>query len=413
MKSSLHSILTAVALFGVVPGADAQAPTTRSGRPVDPKAIENLNRINDERAKRGQPPITAPGYTYTPADKRAPAQPIAEAKAPAAEANVPATEANAPVAKLKWAELVNRPEFWPAQCTMKQTMEFQGGVTIKAGQKVKVDGLTLKEIELSALDNKTQFTAAPEETDVLNAANEEYARLTPKQRELSYASLANRKELWPYRVKITQSYDLGRGQRVQAGDEAVLMNAERGKLLVLSEKLRTTYSVAPQATDLLAQARKFVEDRNGAPSRVVGELEGKLVNSVTGKPDSLDAASQPRYIVLYRGSSTCAITRKFTPTLVKYYNEMKPKHPEFEIVYIMTETPEDTGKFAKELGFSWRAVEYATTARMPITGKPFGDLLPQLVVMDGTGKVLANGIQNTAPAALERLDALLNQPAAP
>ena len=406
MKSSLHSILTAVVLFGVVPKADSQTPTTRGGRPVDPKAIENLNRINDERAKRGQPPITAPGYTYTPADKRAPAQPIAETKAPAAEANAPA-------AKLRWVELVNRPEFWPAQCTMKQTMEFQGGVTIKAGQKVKVDGLTPKEVELSALDDKTQFTATPEETDVLTAANEVYAGLTPKQRELSYASLANRKELWPYRVKITQSFDLGRGQRVQAGDEAVLLNIERGKLFVMAEKFRTTYDVAPQATDLLAQARKFVEDKNGAPSRVAGELEGKLVNSVTGKPESLDAASQPRYIVLFRGSSTCSITRKFTPALVKYYDEMKPKHPEFEIVYIMTESPEDTGKFAKELGFTWRAVEYATTARMPITGKPFGDLLPQLVVMDSTGKVLANGIQNTAPAALERLDALLNQPAAP
>jgi hypothetical protein len=67
MKSSLHSVLAAVVLFGVVPAVNSQTPTTRSGRPVDPKAIENLNRINDERAKRGQPPITAPGYTYTPA----------------------------------------------------------------------------------------------------------------------------------------------------------------------------------------------------------------------------------------------------------------------------------------------------------------------------------------------------------
>jgi hypothetical protein len=211
MKSSLHSILTAVALFWVVPGADAQAPTTKSGRSVDPKAIENLNRINHERAKRGQPPITAPGYTYTPADKRAPVQPVAETKAPAAPANVAATEANAPIAQLRWVELLNRPEFWPAQCTMKQTMEFQGGVTIKAGQKVKVDGLSAKEIELSTLDGKTQFTAAPEETAVLSAANEEYARLTPKQRELSYASLANRKELWPYRVNLLAARTIRQG----------------------------------------------------------------------------------------------------------------------------------------------------------------------------------------------------------
>jgi hypothetical protein len=105
----------------------------------------------------------------------------------------------------------------------------------------------------------------------------------------------------------------------------------------------------------------------------------------------------------------CPITRKFTPSLIKYYNETKPKHPEFEIIYIMTESPADTGVFAKELGFSWPAVEYETTGKMPLAGQVFGSLLPQLVVMDGAGKVLANGIQNTAPAALQKLDALLRQ----
>ena len=39
--------------------------------------------------------------------------------------------------------------------------------------------------------------------------------------------------------------------------------------------------------------------------------------------------------------------------------------------------------------------------------------IPQLIVMDRTGKVLATGIQATAPAALQQLDTLLNQPARP
>ena len=375
--------------------AQAQTPTTRSGRPVDPAAIENLNRINDDRAKRGLKPLTAPGYTYTPPDQRAPVAP----------------QEPRPFTPLTWQALVGQEEYWPAQCALKQTLEFQSA-TLKAGQKVKVDAIKPTEVELSTLDDKLQFSAAPQQTDVLEVANAAYAKLTPQQRQLSYLSLVRQRELWPYRVKLTQTFDLGRGERVQTGDEAILLKVERTKLFLLTDKFGARFEVAPQATDFMAQARKFVEDKNGAPSRIVMELDGKLINSVTGKPDPLPAAAPPRYIVYFRGASWCAITRKFAPTLVKYYNETKPKHPEFEIVYIMTETPADTGKFAKELGFSWPAVEYTTTAKMPVTNssKPFSDLLPQLVVMDATGKVLANGIQDTAPAALAKLDALLNQP---
>lgn len=395
MKTLAWSLVAAVAL---VVALSAQAQTTRSGKPVDPAAIENLNRINDERAKRGQPPLSAPGYTYVPASQRAPA-----AAASAAE------EPEAP-RELRWIDLVNRPECWPAQCTMKVAMDFQGGASIKVGQRVKVDGIKGNEVELSTLDDKTQFAAAPEETDVLAAANAEYAKLTPKQRRLTYESLVHRKELWPYKVKITQTFDLGPGQRVNAGDEAIVRDVMRNKINVVSTKYWVNYDVAPPATDIMAQARKFVEDPNGAPSRLVADLEGKLVNSVTGQPDPLPADAQPRYIVFYRGSSTCSITRKFTPQFLKFCDDMKSKQSEFEVVYIMTESPEDTGKFAKEAGFSWRALDYDTAGKLAFAGKAIGSLLPQLIVFDRAGNVLANGTQQTAPQALAKLDALLNQP---
>ena len=240
---------------------------------------------------------------------------------------------------------MGQPEFWPAQCAVTVTLDFEAA-TLKPGQQVKVDAIHPSSVELSTLDDKLQFTVRPEQTDLLDVANAAYAKLTPKQRELNYVTLLTRRELWPYRVKVTQTFDLGRNGRVKPGDEVILLKAERAKLHVLEEK-------------------------DGAPSRMVAELDGKLVNAVTGKPDPLPADAQPRYIVFYRGSSTCPITRKFTPSLVKYYNETKPKHPEFEIVYIMTETPADTGKFAKELGFAWRAecLGAARCAVEPTNGK--------------------------------------------
>jgi hypothetical protein len=337
--------------------------------------------------------------------------------------------------ELSWADLVRRPELWPAQCTMNQAVQFEGGVSVQAGQKVDVVGFKATEIEIKTTDGRVNYAAGPDETDALTLAREAYAKLTPKQRALTYESLVQQKELWPDHVTLTRTLDFGGGRSVRQGDQLRLMNVEPGKVLVAADTLKLTFRVVPQATDLMAQARKFVEDPQAGPrfvaeekgvavgkradgnrpaqERVIGELEGKLVSSVTGKPQPLDAGSLPRYLVFYRGSSTCPITRRFTPTLIKYYQEMKPKHPEFEIIYIMTEPVADTEKFAKEIGFSWRAVAYESTGAMPDVSKPISGYLPQLIVMDRNGKVLVNGSQNSAPTALKQLDALLKQPAEP
>ena len=37
---------------------------------------------------------------------------------------------------LTWAELVRRPEHWPAQCTIKRAMNFQSGDRVAAGAQV-------------------------------------------------------------------------------------------------------------------------------------------------------------------------------------------------------------------------------------------------------------------------------------
>jgi hypothetical protein len=61
------------------------------------------------------------------------------------------------------------------------------------------------------------------------------------------------------------------------------------------------------------------------------------------------------------------------------------------------------------MGFAWRSVAYERTT-MPSVYPIIDGRIPQLIVMTRDGKVLANGIQSTAPAALQQLKALLNQP---
>jgi hypothetical protein len=341
--------------------------------------------------------------------------------------------------ELSWADLARRPELWPAQCTVKVAMKFEGGANVQAGQKVDVLDFKDNEVELKTTDGRTYFAAEPDETDVLAVAREAYAKLTPKQRELTYPSIVQQKELWPYRVTITRTFTLAPGKIVQTGDQVIVKDIQPGKVDVVSEKLNARFGVALPATDVMAQVRKFVEDDQAGPrllavqkaaeeklaaekkakadeikakGPVVVELEGKLINSITGQPEPLDTNSLPRYFVFLRGQSTCPITRNFAPTFIKYCNGIKSTHPEVEVVYLTIESLPDTFKFAKELGFDWRTVSYENTT-MPCVNPIIDGRIPQLIVMNRDGKVLANGIQSTAPAALQQLDALLKQPGTP
>jgi hypothetical protein len=338
--------------------------------------------------------------------------------------------------ELSWTELASRPELWPAQCTVTKAINFEGGVNVQAGQKVDVLDFKGNEVELKTTDGRVNFAVEPDETDVLHVARDAYAKLTPKQRALTYPLIVQQKDLWPYKVTITRGFSLAPGKVVTVGDQVLVKDIQPGKVDVVSEKLNARFGVAMPATDLMAQVRKFVEDDQAGPrllamqkeaeeklatelraqadkikaeGRVAVELEGKLINSQTGKPEPLGTNAMPRYVVFLRGQSTCPITRRFLPTFMKYCEDMKPKQSEFEVVYLTIEALPDTEKFAQEMGFSWRAVSYENTT-MPCVSPYIDGRIPQLIVMDRDGKILANGIQSTAPTALQQLDALLKQP---
>ena len=342
---------------------------------------------------------------------------------------------------LSWQEMASRPELWPKEVTVKVEMNFQGGAGVAAGQRANVEQVKASEIDLVTQDGKLNFAADPDETDALAVANAAYAKLTAKQRELTYASIAKQKELWPERVALTKTLTPKGGQPIPAGEQVVVQDVQAERVTVLVEKIKTIFQVAPYATDLMAQARTFVEDpkaggrflaaqqqkqqaqtaavekkaaddKEAAATRLLKEMDGHLVNSVTGKPDALDPAAMPKYFVFVRGSSTCPYTRKFAPSVVKYYDQTKPAHPEFEVIWLMCDSPEETGKFAKQLGFSWRAIDYESQPKVPEMNNQIEGRLPQLFVMDAAGHTLANGVRDDAPAALKKLDAMLKRPAA-
>lgn len=305
------------------------------------------------------------------------------------------------------AEFARRPEFWPAQCTVKRAFKFQRG-GVAAGQKVALADVRGDKLVLATLDG-LMFNAAPEETDAFALSSALWKMLSPKQRELTYATLLRRQDLWPYRVTLTQPANLG-NMEIPRGESVILKEVEGDQLLVVSEKANTMFNVAPRDTNVIVSAWKALGAAQPATGRYTEELKGKLVSATSGSAVTIE--TEPRYYAFYRGASWCGPCRQFSPSLVKFYNRVKPAHPEFELILISDDkNPADMYSYAKEEGFTWPAVPAAHYAKLHIINPLFGNSIPQLVITDRYGKVLIDSNRAGREPALKQLEALLNKPA--
>ena len=319
---------------------------------------------------------------------------------------------NAGAQELTWAELLQRPEHWPTECAMKKSFEFQSGKSLKVGQKVTVLEMSPNEIVVGSLDGKISFGTKPTDTDALAVANAAYARLTPKQRELTYAAILKRPELWPWSVKLTEAFDVGR-KRFNKGDTVYLMNVKKGDLVVVPPTFDQHFEVKPNETDILAYARKYVDDPAGAPGRLNEELRGKLINAATGAPAPLSTNAPPRYYVIYHGARWCPYTQKFTPDLLALYNETKPQRADFEVIYIPAEkSAAELQQYAKEVNFPWPALDFRQKQKSAVLAGILGRTsLLEFWVLDRYGNVVVENLKQDRDAALKEFAALLKQPA--
>ena len=310
---------------------------------------------------------------------------------------------------LTLAELSRRPEFLPTQVTLKQPVKLQGRPAINAGQKLTVVSVRGTKIEVETPDGRSTFDVKAEDTDLLANAQATYNKLTPDQRALTYASLLQRKDLWPYRVKLTQTQRLSSGD-LKAGEEVILLDVEGSDLSLVHEKGRFIFNVAPRDTDLLESARKLLVDKNALPGRIAEDLKGKIVNPLTGAAVASIEGS-PKYFAFYRGAAWCGPCRQFSPSLVKFYKETKPKNSNFEVFFISGDkSPAEMRGYAREAGFSWNTVPPERQPQMQIVNRLFTNLIPQFVVTDRQGNVLIDSARTGGPQnALRQFDALLKK----
>lgn len=309
---------------------------------------------------------------------------------------------------LTLAELSRRPEFLPAQVTLKQPVKLQGRPAINAGQKLTVVSIRGTSVEVETPDGRSVFNVKADDTDLLASAQATYQKLTPEQRALTYQSLLQRKDLWTYRVKLTQPMRLSGGE-LKPGTPAILVGTEGNDLLLVNEQGKFLFTAPPRDTDLLDSARKLLIDKQAFPGRVLSDLQGKLINPTTGVAASIEGG-EPSYFAFYRGAGWCGPCRQFSPSLVKFYKEAKPTYPNFEIIFISGDkTPAEMAKYAKEMGFAWATVPSARQPETQIVNRFFTNLIPQLVVTDRAGNVVLDSAKIGTDAALKQFAALLKK----
>jgi nucleoredoxin len=126
-------------------------------------------------------------------------------------------------------------------------------------------------------------------------------------------------------------------------------------------------------------------------------LKGNLVRCQNGLLTSYydEELNRKKIYGLYFSAHWCAPCRKFTPQLVEYYNRVARDHPEFEIIFMSADKTADAmAAYMRDTGMPWPAVDYAKLSNMTALNKYLGSGIPDLVIIDGAGKVLADSYVN-------------------
>jgi nucleoredoxin len=290
-------------------------------------------------------------------------------------------------------DLVNRPDRWPAAVTFQRDIKFNNGAVVHQGDKLRVVRFDGSRVLLIAPGN-LRFMATVQDCGLLDAANQAWAALTPAQRAVDPDSLAADRSLWPLRVAATTGINCKFG-KLPAGTEVGLLGVSSQGADIAWPNSPDRVTVDFGSTDVMARARQLaLIDPNKRASRIAAALQGILVDA-DGKACHDEHLGDKKIFALYFGASWCAPCRAFSPDFVKFLDDALPRHPELAVVLLSNDQqPDQMLAYMKDEKMPFPAVPLKDWTQSSLLSGYAAEMIPQLVIVDRFGKVLASNDDN-------------------
>jgi nucleoredoxin len=306
--------------------------------------------------------------------------------------------AAAPPERLAVPDLANHPERWPDEITLKRDVEIGGGKGAKAGSKAKVIEFFGQDLGIDCgHDLLVAISPSAEDSDFVEVANKMWSALSPAQRAVDEAMLVDDASIWPDKVRAFEGFQLDGGKVLEANTEYDLLAVTREKQAILwypEGKARLTTQL--NRTDGISRAReKVAMEHDKRPARIADALKKNVVDA-DGKAIDDKQLSEARVFALYYGASWCGPCRAFSPGFVKYIDKVSKENPHLVTVMINGDDKDaEMFNYMKTEKMPWPAVKKATWFQLSgVLHTYYNGLIPQLVIVDPYGKLLADSYQN-------------------
>jgi len=148
---------------------------------------------------------------------------------------------------------------------------------------------------------------------------------------------------------------------------------------------------APAAAPVASAPASVGAPRTGLAGRISGKLMRLEGNQL--KPFDSQQLKDVRLFVIYNSAAWCGPCRRFTPKLVEFYNRMKPKHPQFEVLFLSSDRDEGSmAAYMQADHMPWPAMRFGSQGE--IQQSYCGNGIPWLVCVSADGKPLTKNGQD-------------------
>lgn len=297
---------------------------------------------------------------------------------------------------LSLEDLQDHPERWPKTLRLPNETKWIKGLKIEKGRVMNFIELKGETMVLES-GTEVHLEVPVAGSDLVAEANKLWSKLTPDQRAIDAGSLSADPSLWPEKVKVLEQLDVSNEWgRIEPGSEFKLLGVDPdGVTLGRDDLPQHPVIVEARETDVFARAReRALQKPELRSSRLVAALQGKLVDA-KGQAVPPAQLSATRLFAVYFGAGWCGPCRQFSPGFVDSLSQKLAQNPYLSVIYLSNDkTPAAMQSYMQKVQMPWPGVRLEAWSRDPALMAYAKGMVPQLVILDRHGRVLADSFQN-------------------